>query len=452
MKRLLLFLLTGLLPAIGLAADEIAVTVYNSNLGVVSEVRTLDVQKGTGRISFRDVPSQIDPNSVRFDVLTPGAQVNILEQNYAFDLVSPDKLYDRYIDQTIELVDKGGRLYSGALLAYSGGSATLLAKDGSVKVVLLGEISEINFPKLPEGLITRPTLFWLTQSNTSGPIQGRVGYQTTGMNWSAEYVGVLNEAETRLDLSGWAAINNSSGKTFKDASLKLVAGEINRARSERRDMLMKSMSTAEADMAYAPGFEEKAFFEYHLYTLPRSATLADREIKQISLFEPASTTVKKIYLYRPAQESDRIRVTVQMKNSEEQGLGMPLPAGRVRLFKADSDGALILLGEDQIDHTPRNEELNLTVGTAFDVKGTFTVTDMRAISSRVDEQDHKIEIRNNKKEAITVKVEQHLGWYWTLLRPSMPFTKKDAYTAVWEVPVPANDTSTVTYTVRYERP
>jgi hypothetical protein len=307
---------------------------------------------------------------------------------------------------------------------------------------------QTNFPELPEGLITRPTLFWNYQSDYSGKLNCRVGYQTAGLNWSAEYVGLLNEKETKLDLSGWASIDNNSGKTYKDAKLKLIAGEINRATPPmRKGMAESDMMTMAAPMA--TGFEEKAFFEYHMYTLPRPATVADHENKQISLFDPASTTVKKVYYYRPDRNATDVSVEVEFVNSVQSGLGMPLPAGRVRLFKADSDGSMILLGEDQIEHTPKDEEMSLTVGNAFDIKGEQTLVNQTQVSRKVSDQEFDIELRNRKPEDVTIKIEKSLWGYWEITQSTHEYKKKDAGTVTFEVPVKAESTANVKFTVRF---
>lgn len=445
MKVLLMIMTMAL--ATTATADEMAVTVYNSNLGVISETRTLDFDEGNGKLAFRDVPSEIDPASVRMEVLD-GARVTLLEQNYAYDLVSPQQMYRRYIDQEIELIDEQGRLYSGNLLAYNNDAVTLMESSGRVKVVNLGNINEVSFPSLPEGLITRPTLFWLYASESSGPRRCRVGYQTSGMKWEAEYVGQLDSKEENLDLSGWSSITNNSGKTYENAKLKLVAGDIHRAQREPQPYAdsRKMMTMAEGAGA---GFEEKSFFEYHLYTLPRAATVANREIKQISLFDPAATTVDKVYTYRPDRNATEVEVAIEFTNSSEAGLGMPLPAGRVRLFKADDDGSVILLGEDRIDHTPRDEELRIQVGTAFDVVAEQKVMDQRRISQQVEERDFRIELRNRKESNVTVVVEKRLHGYWQVLNSAIEYTKEDAYTIQFRVPIEAGETRTFDFTVRF---
>lgn len=430
------------------AADDLAVTVYNSNLGVVSESRQLQFKKGLDQVMFRDVPSAIDASSVRFEVLKSGSSVTILEQNYAYDLVSPEKMYDKYVDKEIELVDKEGKLYTGTLLAANGGAVTLRDKDNRVKIVQLPNITEVNFPALPEGLITRPTLFWKYQSNADGTIPCRVSYQTAGLDWNAEYVGVLDKSETRLSLSGWSSITNNSGKTFTDATLKLIAGDINRVQQPRAQMMMKGLAASPMSDE-AAGFEEKAFFEYHMYTLPRKATLADREIKQIALFEPAGSSVQKEYVFEPEQNGTQVKVAVKFKNSQQSGLGMPLPAGRVRMFKADDDGSMVLLGEDQIDHTPKDEEVDLKIGYAFDISAEERLMNQNRPTSTVEDRDYEEEIRNHKAEAISVKIEKKLWGVWEVTKANAEYKKKDASTLVFTVPVKPNDTTVVRYSLRF---
>jgi len=442
--KLLAFLLA--VPT-ALFADDISVTVYNSNLGVVSELRTLKFEKGTNSIAFRDVPAMIDANSVGFTV-EGKRNIDILEQNYAYDLVSPDKMYQKYIDKEIELIDKDGKLYSGTLLAYSSGAVTIQEKSGRIKIVLLANVSEVNFPSLPDGLITRPTLFWKYNSDFSGDVPCRVGYQTAGINWSAEYVALLDPKETQLDLSGWAAIDNQSGKTYQDATLKLVAGDIHRAQEPRYPSLrLDTMEKGYA--AEAPGFQEKAFFEYHLYTLPRKATVADKEIKQISLFEPATAKVAKIFRYQPDINPTAVDVAIRFTNSQATGLGMPLPAGRIRIFKADVDQSRILLGEDWIKHTPKDEELTVVVGTAFDIAAEERTMTQTRVSQQVEDREMEIELRNRKETPVTVDVSKKLYGFWEILTSNFEYKKKDANTIEFKIPVEANQKVIVKYKVRY---
>jgi hypothetical protein len=447
MKTILFF--CAVLAAAGtVIADDIAVTVYNSNLGVISETRKLEFQKGINQLAFRDVPTLIDASSVKFEVLSANRNVTILEQNYAYDLVSPEQMYNRYVDQDIELMDKDGKLYDGKLLAYGGGAVTLMDKSGKVLIVLLTNINQVTFPSLPDGLITRPTLFWKYTSDAAGTLATRVGYQTSGMNWQAEYVGVLDKGETKLGLSGWASINNRSGKTYNDATLRLIAGEINRAQPRMAtEMMLKAARPMASDEA--GGFEQKTFFEYHMYTLPRKATLADRENKQISLFDPANTSVQKIFTYRPDANASDVNVAVKFKNSQQAGLGMPLPAGRIRVFEADQDGSLILLGEDLIDHTPKDEDLEVKVGSAFDISAEERLANQTRVSSLVEDRNYEVEFRNHKDQPVTIKVEKKLWGFWEITKADFQYKKKDANTLLFDVTVPANDTSVTKYTVRF---
>ncbi len=445
MKTLGIAILSLILPAMSFA-DDVAVTVYNSNLGVVSESRTLPFQKGTHQTQFRDVPDQIDPASVRFEVTGSGHDVSILEQNYAFDLVNTAKLYDRYVDHDISLIDKDGKVLTGKLLAADNNAITLMSAGGVVTIVQLDNVAETSLPELPDGLITQPTLFWLYNSDFTGDLDCRVSYQTAQMDWSAEYVGLLSSDEKNLDLSGWASITNRTSKTFADATLKLVAGDISRAPSAKGPS--PRLSATSDMMAKEAGFQEKSFFEYHLYTLPRKATLASNEVKQISLFEPASTAVKKQYLFRPDRNDKQVEVTLNFVNSEKAGLGMPLPAGRVRLFKTDTDGSLVLLGEAQINHTPRDEELDLQVGYAFDIAAEERLMDQTQVSTRVKEFSYEEELRNRKEEDVTVKVEKLMYNSWEILESSIPYTKKDAHTVDFEVPVKAGETVVLSYKIR----
>ncbi len=429
------------------AADEIAVTVYNSNLGVVSETRILDFEKGIHEISFKDVPSAIDRTSVRFEVLNSNKHLSILEQNYAFDLVNSSQMYQKYIDKKIELVDKNGNIFSGVLLASDRDAVTLMDESGRIKILLMNQITEVNFPVLPEGLITRPTLFWKYQSDFNGKADCNISYQTSGMNWSAEYIGLLSGDDTKLDISGWASINNQSGKTYKDATLKLIAGDINRASANIISKRLEKVFSTSVDAS--AGFKEKSFFEYHMYTLPRKATLSDKENKQISLFEPAQTKAEKIFLYKPDINPKKVEVALKFKNSKEFGLGMPLPAGRFRLFKADDDGSKILLGEDRIEHTPKDEDVTIKIGYAFDLTAEQKLVNKKRLTSNAEEQEYEIVLKNHKDEDVTIVTEKKLRGYWEIVDANFEFEKKDASTIRFTQKIAKNGSKTLKFTVRF---
>ena len=434
--------------AITVMADDIAVTIYNSNLGVVSETRNLEFDKGIHRIAFQDVPSAIDASSVRFETLNSTQHLSILEQNYAYDLVSSYQMYQKYIDKTIELINKNGTIYTGKLLSVDGGTVTLQDKSGSIKIIILDQITEVNFPVLPDGLITHPTLFWQYSSDFAGKIYCNISYQTSGMGWEAEYVGLLSKDESSLGINGWASIHNQSGKTYKDATLKLIAGDINRASNNARGVrLEKAKYSMAADSEV--GFEEKSFFEYHMYTLPRKATLADKEDKQISLFEPAQTKAKKVFIYKPDANPTKVEVALEFKNSKEFGLGMPIPAGRFRLFQADGDDSKILLGEDRIEHTPKDEKVSINVGFAFDLTAEQKILNQKRITNNTEEQEFEITLNNRKDEAVTIMTEKKLYGYWEIVSADFEYTKKDANTIQFEQQIEKNGSKTLKFTVRF---
>lgn len=437
-----------LILMMSIASAEIYVTVYNSDLGVVRETRQLDFKKGMSRVSIIDVPTRIDPTSVGFEIPDKSKAVSILEQNYAYDLVSPEKIYAKYIDHDIDIFNKDGQLFSGTLLSFNNGSLVLRDKSDKIQVIRMNEVVNVNFPELPDGLITRPTLFWLYNSSFDGQTDAYISYQTHGMRWTAEYVGILSDDETSLGINGWASINNNSGATFKDAVLKLIAGDIHRApapRGGRMEMLAKATPMADDT------FVEKEFFEYHLYTLPRPATLANNEIKQLSLFDPSPVGVKKEFHYYPDQYGNDVRVMLKFKNSKDDGLGIPLPAGRVRVFKADTDESMILLGEDRVDHTPKDEEVKLTIGNAFDIRAEINIVDQTRLSNKIEEQDLEITLRNHKNEDVEINVEKRLYGYWEIIESSMEYEKKSTNEIKFLASVAANDTTVIKFKVRFNR-
>lgn len=449
LKRILLSLIITAVTT-GMAIGEVAITVYNQNLGLVRDRRTLEFEDGTFELNFTSIPSAIDPTSVHFKLLDDPDAAVILEQNYRYDLVSAAKILEKFIDNDIEITAVAGdqtKFYSGQLLAFDGENITLMTDGGGVKVIESKWISDISFTELPEGLITRPTLVWKLASDVSGQRDAEVSYLTRQMSWEAQYVAVVAEDDKSIDLSGWVSITNRAGATFEDATLKLIAGDVNVVQPSPPSFRRGGMETQLMAKADA-GFEEKAFFEYHLYTLPRKTTLSNNEIKQISLFEPATTPAEKVFVYEGQRYGKDVRINMEFTNSEEAGLGMPLPAGKVRVMKRDSDGLLEFIGEDLIDHTPRDEDLRLYVGNAFDVVGERTVVNRRQITDRMNEQEIKIELRNHKDENITVKVVERFGPYWEIEKTSIEFEKEDASTAIFRVPVAADSDTTLTYTVR----
>ena len=454
------------------AEEGIALTIYNQNFGVVREKRKVDVPERIGLLRFTDVAAQIDGTSVQFKSLTD-PKATVLEQNYEYDLVSADKLLEKYIDKQLAVLTKDGSRYSGSLLSFDANQLVLRQDGGKNEIVMVqrgDNVKDIQFGALPEGLITKPTLVWKLATEKAGQQLIEVAYQTGGINWQADYNAVLNAKDTALDLGGWVTINNQSGATYKDAKLKLIAGDVRRVQpayaaapmASKRAMLMG---------AEAEGFAEKAFFEYHLYTLGRPATVAQNQTKQIELLKAADVPVKKVFLYEGAPQyrfyggliSDanygneegykKVKVIIEVKNSKDNHMGMALPKGKVRLYKRDeADGSLEFIGEDQIDHTPKDETVKLHIGDAFDIIGERKRTNFSVdTSGHVMTESFEIRVRNHKTEPVEVLIKESLyRWNnWEITESNQKWTKYDSNTIHFLVKVDKDGEQVITYTVRY---
>ncbi|MFH1144564.1 MAG: DUF4139 domain-containing protein [Candidatus Eisenbacteria bacterium] len=429
---------------------EVSLTVYNNDLGLVRDVREIVVPEELGWVQFREVPALIDPTSVHLEAVD-GRPLEVVEQNFRYDLVSPDRILERYLDSEIQVVLEDERLFEGHLLSAQGNTLVLggAAPGAGVTILSRDKVTDIRFPALPEGLITRPTLAWLLGTPRAGARQVEVSYLTSGFEWHAEYVALVDAEETGLNLSGWVSVANRSGAAYPDADLQLVAGDVRRVSNRPVPMGKGMVMDQEALMARAPGFEEESFFEYHLYTLGRPTTLLDNETKQIALFVPADAKVEKRYEANPRRDAQRVRVVLEMENSSANGLGMPLPQGVVRVYKRDTRERLQFIGEDHIAHTPRDEQVRVFIGHAFDIVAERIERDMRRIGSRVHEVDVEIEVRNRKAEPVTVILQEDLYGFWEILSSSLPYEKKSATQIEFNAPVWAGETLTVAYTVRY---
>ncbi|MEW5876316.1 MAG: hypothetical protein AB1752_14200, partial [Candidatus Zixiibacteriota bacterium] len=317
--------------------------------------------------------------------------------------------------------------------------------DGSLRIISREQTADVSLAKLPDGLITRPTLVWGLDSRIEGKHEAEVRYLTGQIGWHAEYVATVSPDETSLNLGGWVSIDNQTGATYADATIKLIAGDVNRVQDDRYPMPKMAMAAMErADQ----GFEEKAFFEYHLYTLKRPSTLRDREIKQLALFDPVDVTVTKRFEYDGSRNDSKVRVALEFQNNAGAGLGIPLPMGKIRVMKADTDGSLEFIGEDRIDHTPKDEKVRVTLGNAFDVVGERIHKDHRQITTRTNEDDFEIILRNHKTETVSVVVVERIWGDWTITQSSAEHHKKDASTAEWTLSVPPDGETRLTFTVR----
>ncbi len=440
------------------------VTVYNSNIALVKEVRSVDLETGVNRVRITDVPSQIDPTSLHFVSLTDPAHTIVLEQNYEYDLVNTLKVLRKYLDKEVRITTQDGSVYVGTLLSAEG-DIILSNQDGGLTILKQDQIQKFELTELPEGLITRPTLEWLVRAAQEGTHQVELAYLTNGINWHANYVVLLAQDEQSLDLNGWVTVDNRSGGSFKDAKLKLVAGEIARVRPQPA-VTREVLKTVEAPMP-TPEVEERKFFEYHLYEVQRPVTLLNNQTKQIEFISQSDIPSVKRYIlnlnpmaFRGGVITDpelsttargNPEVFVEFQTGEESGLDKPLPAGVVRLYKEDVDGAPLLIGETQIGHTPVGETVKLRVGRAFDIVGERKQTNFTKLGPRAMEETYSITIRNHKDEDVTIRVVEPLfrAAEWEIIKASHDYTKADAHTIFFDVEVPAKDKVTVTYTVRY---
>jgi hypothetical protein len=439
--------------------------VYNQGVALVKDVRTVPLQAGTQLVTISDVAAQLDPTSVHFASLTDPTGTAVLEQNFEYDLVGPERLLSKYVDQDIQLVTADGTRYAGTLLSGSG-DIILRAADGGITVVSRDQVRDFSFPSLPEGLITRPSLVWLIDADKAGDQDVQITYLTGGISWQANYVLLLAQDGQTLDLDGWVTLDNQSGATYANAKLKLVAGDINQVETQASGA---AYDTAKEMALPTPAVQERGFFEYHLYEVQRPVTVKDNQTKQIEFVTAAAVPATTFYVYDGAAgyyfwggvQSDPsygantgvTQVNTMLSfNTGPEGIDAQLPQGVVRVYQEDVDGSALLLGEDSISHTPKGENVQLYVGDAFDIVGERVQTDYKLIGSSAAEETYEVTLRNHKADDVEVRVVERLyRWSdWEIVEESAEHTDVDSQTVEYRVSVPADGETTVTYTVRYE--
>ncbi len=437
--------------------ESISITIYNSDLGLVKDVRNLRTSRGVLNLNFEGVAGKIDPTSVHIRSLNHPGHLAVLEQNFEFDLISPAKLMEKYLGRDMELV----MWRNGEEVTVP---ARLIGNQGGLVYEMNGKIA-VNpsgrpvLPELPEGLISKPTLVWMLDSDRREH-EVEASYLTSGISWKSNYVLVLSKDDKKIDLSGWVTINNQSGATYADASIKLVAGDVNRAQPERGVYALDEVYSRRGGVSAPAQFVEKAFFEYHLYTLQRKSTIKNAQTKQISLLAAENASVEKKYVYQAAvpywfaamtgpDKGTKIGVFLSFDNSKKNNLGMPLPKGVVRVYKRDHDDALQFIGEDRIDHTPEDETIRVKMGEAFDVVGERVQTRFKILQSgHLYESSYKVELRNHKDEPITVSVVEVIPSDWEVLEKSHDYEQESSNRIRFDVPVDAKGATELTYTVR----
>jgi hypothetical protein len=440
---------------------ELALTVYNSDIALVRDVRNLQLPRGISDLRFMDIAATVNPATVHFRSVTEPARVSVLEQNYEYDLLEPDKLLRKYVGRDVTLVrtrqENGSTRVEevkARLLSYNNAPVWRIGNE----IVTGMHADHIRFPELPESLFSRPTLIWTLDNGGAGRHRVEASYLAGKLSWNADYVLTVERDDRLADLDGWVTLSNESGTSFRNAKLQLVAGDLNRVRQVLGRMVADEVR-AEAARPAAPMAQE-TFSDYHLYTLGRKTTINNSETKQVSMLAGTGVPVQKRYVvegqafyyhntrHPGAPLKDVVQVFYQFKNDQRGGLGMPMPAGTVRVYQADSAGGLQFVGEDRIGHTPKDETLNLKIGTAFDVISERNQIDWQKIAGATYEVEYEITLRNHKPTPVNVEVNEPIGGTWRMLRSSHEWTKTAAWAAKFDVPVAADGTTTLKYRVR----
>lgn len=441
--------------------SELSLTVYNSDIALVRDVRNLQLARGIGNLRFMDIAATVNPATVHFRSLTEPQQVSVLEQNYEYDLLDPDKLLRKYVGREVTLVrnrQEGGTTrqeeVKALLLSYNTGPVW---KIGNEIVTGLGA-DHIRFPELPETLYSRPTLIWTVQNDGVAKHRVEASYLARSLAWNADYVLTVARDDKAADLNGWVTMTNNSGTAFKNARLQLVAGDLNRVRQQLNKMA--DMAAPAAQRMAEERMAQESFSDYHLYTFGRKTTINNAQTKQISMFEGTDVPVAKRYvvegqnyyyhnqMHPGSPIKDSVEVYYQFKNEEKSGLGLPMPAGVLRVYQQDSKGGVQFVGEDRIMHTPKDETLNVKIGNAFDVICERNQIDFQKIASNVYEFEYEITLRNHKASAINVEVNEPVGATWRMISSSHKWIKTAAWAVQFAVPVAADATAVLKYRIR----
>jgi hypothetical protein len=440
---------------------ELALTVYNSDIALVRDVRNLQLPRGTSNLRFMDIAATVNPATVHFRSLSEPSRVSVLEQNYEYDLLEPDKLLRKYVGREVtlvRLVQRDGATQQeevkARLLSYNTAPVWQIGSE----IVTGLHADHIRFPELPGNLYSRPTLIWTIDNDGTTRHRVEASYLAGKLSWNADYVLTVARDDKSGDIDGWVTLTNGSGTSFPNAKLQLVAGDLNRAQQVLGRMAM--LRQARADVAAEAPMAEEAFSDYHLYTLGRKTTINNNQTKQLSMLGGTGFPIVKRYIvegqqfyYRNVQHpgapiKDVVQVFYQFKNEQQTGLGMPMPAGVVRVYQSDSSGGTQFVGEDRIEHTPKDETLNLKIGNAFDVVVERKQTDFEKIAGSTYEVEYEITVRNHKATPVSVEVNEPLGGTWRMLRSSHEWTKTAAWAAQFQVPVTSNGATTLNYRVR----
>ncbi len=489
-KNAVLALTLSLMSQISVSAQEeittvsepqgVNLTVYNQNFAVVKDERNVDLKQGINYLRFEDVAAKIDPTSVSFASLSAPNTVVVREQNYQYDLLDPTTILSKSVGKTVkfkQILPAGqtqeivGTLLNPPSNFVSDPSGNTYERSQGLVVktvdgIVLNPRGQVELAELPSGLVAKPSLLWKLESTKPGKHKSQISYQTQGLNWHCDYVAVLNDNDSQLDLTSWVTLDNKSGASYKNAALKLMAGDVHRAQPPKMMFMRGEAAAMDASMAPQPQFQEAAFAEYHLYTLLGKTSVLNNETKQLSLFAGNNINVKKLYTFEGPSDGQpyygggyggddnakKVQVKVEFVNSQENHLGVPMPKGKVRVYKKDKDGALEFVGEDMVDHTAANEKVRLYLGNAFDIVAEKKLMNSVQVSNKVIRYTYEIELRNQKDSDVNVTCIEHAYGNWKVISSSEPYVKKDAHTFEFTPKVPAKGKNVLTYVLEIKHP
>jgi hypothetical protein len=442
----IIILINTILINLAYGQDDIAITITNSNLGLIKETRILELEKGIHQFHLEDIPAQIEPTSVLVE--SEGSTFNVIEQNFEFDLISVDKILNKFLDKEIQIIQPDQNLVSGKLMSSSGSDLILLDGEGNLQIVPRSDGQKIllkNYSENESSFITKPTLVWMVKSNQSGKHKCRVSYLSNGLDWHADYVGRLNDEDTEIDLACWVTLENRSGKNFKDARLKLIAGEMKTVtRGIPKQATDRLMAFNEAE----PAFEQQDLFEYKSFKLNRRTDLKNNQIKQIQLFPETNSKIDKSYLVT-SQNPEKPAVIINMLNSEKNNLGFPLPGGKIRLYKGTSDD-MEFIGENLVKHTPKDEKIEIEVGNAFDISSERKILKTERPTKRSQIQNIEYSIRNHKNSDIEVEVQEIFSLYQQVELISSNFKPVETQAGFIKFKIPVKKNNETNLTLEYK--
>lgn len=473
-RTLIACLLASLLCITAQASEElrstlqdqrsVAVTIYNENLALVKDQRRIPLSSGQNALAFRDVSARMRPETALLRSLTSPGKLSVIEQNFDFDLLTPGKLLEKYVGRNVSIIRTNqatGAETTEQALVLSANQGVVMKIGNRIETGIPGRIV---YPDVPANLRDRPTLVMSLNNDGAAQQDVELSYLTGGLAWKADYVAELNAADDKLDLSGWVTLTNTSGASYNNAKLQLVAGDVNQVQDEMRFANRQMKGELLSMAAPAPRMAEESLMEYHLYTLDRPTTISENQTKQVSLLAASAIPARKELLLRGADyyygssygdlgQKMKVSVFVEFDNKEASHLGMPLPKGIIRVYKKDTSGNAQFVGEDKIDHTPKNEKVRIKLGEAFDVTADKKQTDFKRLpnpakGNALYESAFEIVLKNAKKDAVTVTVQEPIPADWKMQTESHSHEKAASNTAVWHIKVPAEGRARLSYRVQ----